>query len=108
MSLRKLKSAPAGIRVAMVGARGEAFVPDAGDGAAGGGYRDDFRRAAEACGISPGRLQEDGQNRERLRVVIFGGNEYGFTLAQMLRAWIAASASSSAMPVLCAARSPTG
>jgi trk system potassium uptake protein len=60
-----------------------AFCARRGDRAGGGRCGDDFRRTAQAEGLSE-RLQGRGSRRERLRVVIFGGNEYGFSLAQML------------------------
>lgn len=80
MSLRKL-AAPGGIRVAMVTRGGRHQIPTAemvfeeGDIATIFGAPRKLRKFAA-------RLH--GRQREDLRVVIFGGNEYGFTLAQML------------------------
>ncbi len=82
LSLRKL-AAPTGIRVAMItrGSRHEVptaeTVLEAGDIATIFGEPRQLRKFAV-------RLQGDGRRSESLRVVIFGGNEYGFTLAQML------------------------
>lgn len=82
VSLRKL-SAPAGIRVAMVGRAGRHFVPDAETVLEAGDVATIFGEPRRLRTFA-GQLQDDGARRERLRVVIFGGNEYGFTLAQML------------------------
>jgi trk system potassium uptake protein TrkA len=82
VSLRKL-SAPAGIRVAMVGRAGRHFVPDADTVLEAGDVATIFGEPRRLRTFA-GQLQDDGARRERLRVVIFGGNEYGFTLAQML------------------------
>lgn len=82
VSLRMLE-APAGIRLAMVSRGGSHFVPDA----------DTVLDAGDVVTIfgAPRRLRDYADKLrgsksmpEKLRVVIFGGNEYGFTLAQML------------------------
>jgi trk system potassium uptake protein TrkA len=82
ITLRKL-DAPAGIRLAMVSRGGRHFVPDAEtvlereDVVTIFGEPRKLRDFAE-------KLQGRKTRGERLRVVIFGGNEYGFSLAQML------------------------
>lgn len=82
LSLRKL-NAPAGIRLAMVSRDGKHTVPnaetvlEAEDVVTIFGEPRKLRDFAE-------RLQGKQAKKDRLRVVIFGGNEYGFTLAQML------------------------
>jgi trk system potassium uptake protein TrkA len=74
---------PRGIRLAMV-SRGEShIVPDAGTLLQAGDVVTIFGEPRKLRDFS-GRLQGGGQKTERLRVVIFGGNEYGFSLAQML------------------------
>jgi trk system potassium uptake protein TrkA len=82
LSLRKL-GAPAGIRLAMVSRGGEHFVPDAETVLQAGDLVTIFGEPRKLRDFA-GRLQGKQPGRERLRVVIFGGNEYGFTLAQML------------------------
>lgn len=82
LTLRKLK-APAGIRLAMVSRAGEHFVPDAETVLAAGDVVTIFGEPRKLRDFS-GRLQGRRGKQERLRVVIFGGNEYGFSLAQML------------------------
>jgi trk system potassium uptake protein len=82
LSLRKLK-APTGIRVAMVAGSGGAFVPNAGTVLSSGDVVTIFGEPRKLREFS-GRLLGKESRREKLRVVIFGGNEYGFTLAQML------------------------
>jgi trk system potassium uptake protein len=81
-SLRQV-APPPGVRVAMLLRGGRQVVPDA----------ETELRAGEMATIfgEPRRLREFGMKLQgrgtapgRLRVVIFGGNEYGFTLAQML------------------------
>ena len=82
LTLRKL-GAPAGIRLAMVSRGGKHFVPDAETELAAGDVVTIFGEPRKLRGFS-GRLQGKQSKPERLRVVIFGGNEYGFSLAQML------------------------
>jgi trk system potassium uptake protein TrkA len=82
LSLRKL-SAPAGIRLAMVSREGKHFVPDAETVLQAGDVVTIFGEPRKLRDFA-GRLQGRQPRKERLRVVIFGGNEYGFTLAQML------------------------
>lgn len=81
-NLREI-GAPQGIRVAMVTRDGECHVPTAesmireGDLVTIFGEPRRLREFAE-------RLQGKRKGGDKLRVVIFGGNEYGFSLAQML------------------------
>jgi trk system potassium uptake protein TrkA len=82
LSLRKL-GAPAGIRLAMVSREGEHFVPDAESVLQAGDVVTIFGEPRKLRDFAV-RLQGRQPRKERLRVVIFGGNEYGFTLAQML------------------------
>ena len=81
-TLRKL-GAPAGIRLAMVTRDGKHFVPDAETTLQGGDVVTIFGEPRKLRDFAD-RLQGRLPKRERLRVVIFGGNEYGFALAQML------------------------
>jgi trk system potassium uptake protein TrkA len=82
LSLRKL-SAPEGIRVAKVGRGDRHFVPNAETVLEEGDIVTIFGEPRKLRTFAQ-RLQDKGGKTERLRVVIFGGNEYGFTLAQML------------------------
>jgi trk system potassium uptake protein TrkA len=82
MTLRKL-GAPAGIRLAMVTRGGRHFVPNAETVLQAGDVVAIFGEPRKLRDFA-GRLQGKQAKKERLRVVIFGGNEYGFTLAQML------------------------
>lgn len=82
LTLRKLE-APAGIRLAMVSRAGNHFVPDAETVLQAGDVVTIFGEPRKLRDFS-GRLQGRKPKTERLSVVIFGGNEYGFSLAQML------------------------
>jgi trk system potassium uptake protein TrkA len=82
LTLRKL-GAPAGIRLAIVSRGGNHSVPDADTVLQAGDIVTIFGEPRKLRDFS-GRLQGRQGKRERLRVVIFGGNEYGFSLAQML------------------------
>lgn len=82
LTLRKLH-APAGIRLAMVSREGKPFVPNADTTLQAGDVVTIFGEPRKLREFSD-RLQGKHAKRERLRVVIFGGNEYGFALAQML------------------------
>lgn len=82
LSLRKL-NAPSGIRLAMVSRRGNHSVPDAETVLQAGDVVTIFGEPRKLRDFAE-RLQGKQANKDRLRVVIFGGNEYGFTLAQML------------------------
>ncbi|MCB1129680.1 MAG: Trk system potassium transporter TrkA [Verrucomicrobiae bacterium] len=80
--LRKL-GAPTGIRLAMVTRGGENSVPDAETELAANDIVTIFGEPRKMRDFAQ-RLQGRRAKRERMSVVIFGGNEYGFTLAQML------------------------
>ncbi len=82
ITLRKL-DCPAGTRLAMVSRDGKHFVPDAGTVLEGGDVVTIFGEPRKLRDFAD-KLQGRKSRNERLRVVIFGGNEYGFTLAQML------------------------
>lgn len=82
ISLRKL-GAPPGIRLAMVSREGQHTVPNAETLLQAGDVVTIFGEPRKLRDFSE-RLQGRKPKQERLRVVIFGGNEYGFTLAQML------------------------
>lgn len=84
-TLRDLK-VPERTRVAAITREGESIVPDAesvleaGDVATIFGEPRRLRNLAES-------LQQGGKRAETMRVVIFGGGEYGFALAQRLESW---------------------
>jgi trk system potassium uptake protein TrkA len=82
LTLRKL-NAPDGIRVAMVSHDGTNSVPNADTVLEAGDVVTIFGEPRKLRDFS-GRLQGKLAKQDRLRVVIFGGNEYGFSLAQML------------------------
>lgn len=82
MTLRQLAT-PAGVRLAMITRQGTHFVPDAESTLQAGDVVTIFGEPMKLRAFS-GRLQGRLAKRDRLRVVIFGGNEYGFSLAQML------------------------
>jgi trk system potassium uptake protein TrkA len=83
-SLRKL-APPQGIRIAMVSRGDEHFVPNADTVLEAGNVVTIFGEPMKLLDFSKQML--GGTRRgDRLRVVIFGGNEYGFSLAQMLEA----------------------
>ena len=84
-TLREIK-APERTRVAAITREGDSYVPDAeavleaGDVATICGEPRKLSALAE-------RLQKGAAPPEGIRVVIFGGGEYGFALAQMLESW---------------------
>ncbi len=81
-SLRDLK-APEGVRVALI-SRGEIpFVPIADSKIEEGDLVTIFGEPRKLRDFAE-RLQGKRKTSHKLRVVIFGGNEYGFSLAQML------------------------
>jgi trk system potassium uptake protein TrkA len=82
ISLKKL-GAPKGIRLAMITRNGQHFVPDADTVLDEGDVAMIFGERRKLRDFST-KLQGGSSKRERLKVVIFGGNEYGFSLAQML------------------------
>jgi len=81
-SLRNL-NAPEGVRVAMVSRDGNPFVPTADSVIEDGDLVTIFGEPRKLRDFSE-RLQGKRKSSHKLRVVIFGGNEYGFSLAQML------------------------
>ena len=80
--LREIE-APRGVRVAMITRGGKSHVPTAESMI----EQDDlvmiFGEPRKLRGFAE-RLQGKSKGPDKLRVVIFGGNEYGFSLAQML------------------------
>ncbi|MDX1681099.1 MAG: Trk system potassium transporter TrkA [Akkermansiaceae bacterium] len=80
--LRKLGS-PRGVRLAMISRDGQHFVPDADSELQEGDVAMIFGNPNKLRDFSA-ELQGKQKRGERLKVVIFGGNEYGFALAQML------------------------
>lgn len=82
MSLKKL-GAPKGIRLAMITRHAQNFVPDADSVLQEGDVAMIFGHPRKLRDFSS-RLQSGQSKPARLKVVIFGGNEYGFSLAQML------------------------
>jgi len=82
VSLKKL-GAPKGIRLAMVTRNGQHFVPDAETVLEVGDVVMIFGEPRKLRDFAT-KLQGRQSRGERLKVVIFGGNEYGFSLAQML------------------------
>jgi trk system potassium uptake protein len=82
LTLRGL-SAPTGIRLALISSQGTHSVPGAETVLQAGDVATIFGEPHKLRVFSE-RLQGSGKKRDRLRVVIFGGNEYGFSLAQML------------------------
>lgn len=100
LTLRKLK-APAGIRLALVSREGRHFVPDAETVLQAADIVTIFGEPRKLRDFSE-RLQGASAKRENLRVVIFGGNEYGFSLAQMLESVDCSVRIFEKDPVLCA------
>ncbi len=84
-TLRDLK-APERTRVAAVTRNGDSFVPDAESVLAAGDVVTIFGEPRRLRTLAE-RLQKGGRRGEAMRVVIFGGGEYGFALAQMLESW---------------------
>ena len=75
--------APERTRVASITRGGEHFVPSADDALAAGDVVTIFGNPNKLQKLST-RLKKGSGKDEALRVVIFGGGEYGFSLAQML------------------------
>lgn len=82
---KKLKDlkAPERTRVAAITRGGEHFVPSAEDAMAAGDIVTIFGDPNRLRKLAM-RLQKGSGHEEALRVVVFGGGEYGFSLAQML------------------------
>lgn len=75
--------APPGVRVAMITRGGVSHVPNAESMIDQDDLVTIFGEPRKLRGFAE-RLQGKGRSGDKLRVVIFGGNEYGFSLAQML------------------------
>ncbi len=84
-TLEELK-APDRTRVAAITRAGESFVPGAGSVLEEGDVVTIFGEPRKLRTLAE-RLQKGGKRGETMRVVIFGGGEYGFALAQMLESW---------------------
>lgn len=78
--------APERTRVASITRGGEHFVPSAEDALAAGDVVTIFGDPTKLRKLAI-RLQKGAGKEEALRVVIFGGGEYGFCLAQMLESF---------------------
>lgn len=78
--------APERTRIASVTRGGESFVPSATDALLAGDVVTIFGEPRKLRSLAD-RLQKGHVVNEQLRVAIFGGGEYGFTLAQMLESW---------------------
>lgn len=83
--LMQLK-APERTRVAAVSRGGEHFVPTARTTLEAGDVVTIFGEPRNLKGLAD-RLQKTKDKKDEIRVVIFGGGEYGFSLAQMLESW---------------------
>jgi trk system potassium uptake protein TrkA len=81
-SLREL-DAPEGVRVAMISRGKTCYVPTADSVIEADDLVTIFGEPRKLRDFAE-RLQGKRKSSEKLRVVIFGGNEYGFSLAQML------------------------
>ena len=77
---------PERTRIASVARHGNHFVPQAGEAMEAGDVVTVFGEPRKLRTLAD-RLQKGNATREALRVVIFGGGEYGFSLAQMLESW---------------------
>lgn len=84
-SLRNI-GAPERTRVAAITREGDSFVPVAETELVAGDIVTIFGEPRRLRTLAE-RLQTGSGTREDLRVVIFGGGEYGFALAQMLESW---------------------
>lgn len=77
---------PDRVRVATITRHGQSFVPSADSTVHGGDrltlFGDPRKLRDVAC-----QLQSDSGEASRQNVVIFGGGEYGYSLAQMLEGW---------------------
>lgn len=77
---------PERTRIGSVTRGADSFVPTANDTIEVGDVVTIFGEPRKLRSLAD-RLQKGHVNEEELRVVIFGGGEYGFTLAQMLESW---------------------
>ena len=78
--------APERTRVASITRGGESFVPTASSTLEVGDVVTIFGEPRKLRTLAD-RLQKGHVSDSELKVVIFGGGEYGFTLAQMLESW---------------------
>lgn len=78
--------APERTRVASITRGGESFVPNANDALEPGDIVTIFGEPRKLSKLSS-LLQGTEQEVDSIRVMIFGGGEYGFSLAQMLESW---------------------
>ncbi len=77
---------PERTRVAAISRDADHFVPTADTELEGGDVVTIFGEPRKLATLVE-RLRKGGGSRDGLRVVIFGGGEYGFALAQMLESW---------------------
>jgi len=84
-SLANLKS-PERTRVAVINRGGEQVVPKADDVLEAGDVVTIFGEPRKLRILSE-RLQHDADRAANTRIVIFGGGEYGYSIAQMLESW---------------------
>jgi len=77
---------PERTRVGAISRGGEHFIPTAQDKLLAGDVVTIFGEPRKLRKLAD-RLQKKKDKREALRVIIFGGGEYGFSLAQMLESW---------------------
>ncbi len=75
--------APGGVRIAMISRVDSSFVPAADSTIEEGDLVTIFGEPRKLRGFAE-QLQGKRKGTNKLKVVIFGGNEYGFSLAQML------------------------
>ncbi|MCB1206814.1 MAG: Trk system potassium transporter TrkA [Verrucomicrobiae bacterium] len=77
---------PARVRVGAIARNGLTIVPRAGDAMHAGDLITLFGEPTKLHDFVP-RLRNDGGRPQQANVVIFGGSEYGFSLAQTLESW---------------------
>lgn len=77
---------PARVRVGAIARNGLTIVPRAGDAMHAGDLITLFGEPTKLHDFVP-RLRNDGARAQQANVVIFGGSEYGFSLAQTLESW---------------------
>lgn len=78
--------APERTRIASISRGGEHFVPSANDSIGIGDVVTIFGHPRKLHLLAE-KLQGKRNEKSELRIVIFGGGEYGFSLAQMLESW---------------------
>lgn len=84
-SLKDLK-VPERTRVALISRGADHFVPNAASSMQAGDIATIFGEPRKLRSFAE-RISGKSKERDSLRVVIFGGGEYGFSLAQMLESW---------------------